>query len=233
MKKLGILLPGRIGDIIICLPIAKYYHDQGYDIHWPVYDFLIDNFKDNIDYVSFYPLNTQNLNPIEDSEKIFIEKGCVMLDLSFTSPGTWHRKNTHQFVSQNSLSFDEFRYKLARVPFEEKWNLKFNRIKEREIALYNQLVQNPNYCVVQLEVSDGVCPHQIEYPKDYQLIEIKPFSKSVFDWMYVLENAKVLAMYDSCFANLIEQTNLKNKKIFFKRTGPLTTPILKNTWKII
>lgn len=233
MKKLGILLPGRIGDIIICLPIAKYYHDQGYEIHWPVYDQMVDNFKDHIDYVNFHPLNTNFLNPIEDSEKIFLEKKCVMLDLSFTSPGTWHKKNTHAFCAQNELSFDAFRYNLARVPFEEKWNLKFNRIKDREMSLYNSLVKNSNYCVVQLDVSDGTCPHKIEYPVDHQLIEIKPYSKSVFDWMYILENAKVLAMYDSCFANLIEQTNLPNKKIFFRRTEPKTTPILKNKWKII
>ena len=233
MKRLGILLPGKIGDIVICLPIAKYYYEQGYEIHWPVYDYIIDNFKDHIDYVNFHSLDTQQFNPIEDSEKIFLELGCVMLDLAFTSAGSWHRKNSLKFLAQNETTFDEFRYNLARVPFEYKWKLQFNRIKKREIDLYNKIVKNPNYCVVQLEVSDGTCPHKIEIPENHQLIEIKPQSNSIFDWMYIIENAKVLAMYDSCFANLIEQTNLPNKKIFFKRSEFRTTPVLKNKWKIV
>lgn len=44
-KKLTIILSGKIGDIIICLPIAKYYYDKGYTIYWPIYDFLISNFN--------------------------------------------------------------------------------------------------------------------------------------------------------------------------------------------
>jgi len=40
-KKAVILQPGKLGDILITIPIANYYHLQGYDIYWPVFDNFI------------------------------------------------------------------------------------------------------------------------------------------------------------------------------------------------
>jgi ADP-heptose:LPS heptosyltransferase len=37
-NSLGIIQPGKLGDIIIVLPAAKYLHDKGYKVYWPVYD---------------------------------------------------------------------------------------------------------------------------------------------------------------------------------------------------
>jgi len=41
MKTCLIIQPGKLGDIIISAPIAKYYHDNGYNIVWPTFS----NFK--------------------------------------------------------------------------------------------------------------------------------------------------------------------------------------------
>lgn len=231
-KKLGILLGGNIGDIIICLPIAKYYHDAGYEIFWPVYDNLINHFKDYVEYVNFIPLDTKNFNPIVDSENIFKNLECEVLDLAFTSPGAFQRKNSIDFINQNELHFDEFRYKLASVPFEEKWKLTFTRNKQNEEDLFNNLVQR-EFCLVHLQGSDCRSNYKIANEKDHQVIEIEPITKSVFDWMKMIEEAKVLVAFDSCVANLIEQTNIKTKKFFIRRTQEKTTPILKNKWIIL
>jgi hypothetical protein len=231
-KRLGIILPGKIGDIIICLPIAKYYHDMGCEIYWPIYSSIIDNFTQNIDYVNFLPLNMVNFNPIVDSENLLKNLKCEILDLAFTSPGSFDRKNSHNFVNQNELSFDQFRYKLANVPFENKWTLKFNRNHDREQDLYKKLVTQ-EYCLTHLDGSDERSNVKITNQKDHEIIEIKPISKSIFDWTYTIENAKVLVMFDSCFANLIEQINIPNRKFFIKRSEPIRTPILKNEWIII
>lgn len=37
-KKCVIIQPGKLGDIIICAPIAQYYADKGYEVYWPVFD---------------------------------------------------------------------------------------------------------------------------------------------------------------------------------------------------
>jgi hypothetical protein len=232
MRRKGIVLPGKIGDILISFPIAKFYHDQGYEIYWPVYGDIIENFKDYIDYVNFIPLDMVKFSPIDDSYKILSKLECEIIDLSFTSPGCFHSKNTFDFIHQNELGFDQFRYKLGNVPFEEKWNLKFNRIKEREDELYDKLVER-DFCAVHLEGSDTKSNVKIANTQDHQIIELKPITKSIFDWMKILENAKVLVMFDSCFANLVEQTSLPQKKFFLGRTEPKTTPILKNKWIVI
>jgi len=41
MEKAIILQPGKLGDLIITLPIAHYYFRQGYEIFWPVFDNFI------------------------------------------------------------------------------------------------------------------------------------------------------------------------------------------------
>jgi hypothetical protein len=48
-KKLLLIQPGRFGDIIICLPIAKFYHSLGYSIIWPISEHYTEIFR-NIDY---------------------------------------------------------------------------------------------------------------------------------------------------------------------------------------
>jgi len=56
MKNLGIIQPGRLGDIIICLPIAKFYNEQGYKVYWPIFENYIPIFSEAIDYVHFLPV---------------------------------------------------------------------------------------------------------------------------------------------------------------------------------
>jgi len=124
MKKGGIILPGKIGDIIICLPIAKHYFDMGYEIYWPIYDFYIKNFTNYVNYVNFIPISINNC--IQNSIHILNNLNCEIIDLSFTSPNSWHNENTRRFLNQNN-PFDEFRYELANVPFSKKWTLEIQR----------------------------------------------------------------------------------------------------------
>ena len=50
LMKIGILQPGRLGDIIICLPIAKYYADQGFEVVWPMFESAAMMVRDVVDY---------------------------------------------------------------------------------------------------------------------------------------------------------------------------------------
>jgi hypothetical protein len=228
MKKGGIILPGKIGDIIICLPIAKHYFDMGYEIYWPIYDFYIKNFTNYVNYVNFIPISINNC--IQNSIHILNNLNCEIIDLSFTSPNSWHNENTRRFLNQNN-PFDEFRYELANVPFSKKWTLEIQRNYINEDILYQQLVKK-DYVAMHLEGSDGRKEITIENPFDYQIIDITQKTDSIFDWIKILQNAKKLVMFDSCFANLVEQLNLHNKKIFLLRSDKLRTPVLKNNWTI-
>lgn len=231
-KKLTIILPGKIGDIIICLPIAKYYYDKGYTIYWPIYDFLISNFnKGHIDYVNFIPVNF--LTSIEDSFTLAKKNQTDVLDLSFTSHGCWDNQNSKNFLSQKEIPFDKFRYNLSKVDFNLKWSLHINRDIKREKSLFGQIVKNEKFVVYQFKGSDTEKRVQFDNKNDMQLIEIQPYTDCVFDWIYTLEKSEYIVLIDSCFANIVEQLNLKNKKYFIKRSEYIKTPTLKNVWSVV
>ena len=56
MKKLLIIQPGKLGDIILMMPIAKYYYDLGYTIDYPVFSNFY-KFFNNINYVNAINFN--------------------------------------------------------------------------------------------------------------------------------------------------------------------------------
>lgn len=50
-KKIVMIQPGKLGDILICAPIAKYYNDLGYQVLWPVFSNFISTIK-RFEYVT-------------------------------------------------------------------------------------------------------------------------------------------------------------------------------------
>jgi hypothetical protein len=230
MKKLGIIQPGKIGDIIICLPIAKWYSDRGYKVVWPIDNSIINNFIGYVDYVEFLPATFDcNL-----ARQLCHNEHCnTIIDLSFTIPNA-NIFNTNNYLNQNSVDaveFDQYKYRIANVPFEEKWNLQLNRNKDRESELVKRVVYQKDYVVVQWNGSDCRREASFDNPNNYQILEISPLTNSVFDWIYILENAKFLVLIDSSVANLVEQLGLKNKKYLLTRQN--AKPTLKEDWTIL
>jgi len=106
------------------------------------------------------------------------------------------------FASSN-LSFDQFIYKLANVPFDQKWNLDIKRNVIEEEKAYKSLVKNNEYSVCHFEVDynkygwqkgkqtrDGyfnLCKNKIKN----QIIEINKAQniKNIFYWLKILENS--------------------------------------------
>lgn len=247
-EKITIILPGKIGDIIICLPIAKHFHDVGYDVHWAVYNHLISNFnKGHIDYVTFIPVNF--ITAIKDSHDIAKQIGGEVLDLSFTCHGCWDNQNSKTFLNQRERTFDEFRYHLANVPFEKKWDLSIIRNKNRELELYSKLVDykkyNEKFVVFQNQASDTNVNFKLDLQgRNYQVIELKPYTDCVFDWITLLEEAKKLVLIESSISNLVDQLKIKTDKILLMKKNYyrdkldgrdlyLGTPILKSNWRIV
>lgn len=227
MKKLGIIQPGKIGDIVICLPIAKWYHNLGYEIIWPIDNNIIQNFIDYIPYVNFIPATFDcNL-----ARSICHRENCnTIIDVSFTIPNA-NNFNTHNYLNQYSVEFDEYKYMIANVPFEEKWNLQFNRNKEREHELFKKVVKQEEYVVVQWNGSDCRREAKFDNSKNYQIIEILPISNSIFDWIEVLEKSQFMILIDSSIANLVEQIGYKQKKYLLTRQK--AKPSLKQNWIIV
>lgn len=232
MRKLGIIQPGRLGDIIICLPIAKYYFDQGYKVIWPVLNEYYNTFRD-IDYVTAISLDCDINDSVFRAKSILNSINCKQLDLSFgflhSSAAGYHSNIDY------AKNFVEAKYKLSDVPLRERWNLYFSRDKQREYSLYEKMVKSPDYILAHENSSQG---HHF-FADGNNIIKVVPFEDfNIFNWMKIIENAQEIHCVDSSICNLIEsQKHLKDKikkyipaKRFAVDWGRTT---LENNWQIL
>lgn len=226
---------GRLGDTIICLPIAKYYKDLGYNITWIIhYDYKdIFNYVDYIDHKVIIPSNidftTQSISWAYEyiSDKIYDK----VIDLSICFIGS----KVNNYCNTNLLNnFVEVKYKIANVPIHYKWNLEFNRNYENEDSLYNLLnTDNEKYVLIHNSTSDDNIYFDIESP--YKKIYFKPFyDYTIFDWYKVIENSEEIYCIDSSLSNFIDGVNYFNgkKRYFSQKRTDMTNrwlqPPLKN-----
>ena len=230
-RKLGIVQSRGIGDIIIALPIAKWYHDRGVRVFWPIDERFLSSFKPAVDYVEFIPF------PFKPSLEGFLtypqrvlraipcERIVVLYSYLTGAP------SSHPALF-GSLKFDEYKYAAAGVPFSEKWNLSIRRDREREELLYSRLVKKDDYIVVHRQGSnirkDALVSPQYS---GCQVIEINEQTDCVFDWLLVLERARFLLLIDSCFSNLVDQLGFVNEKMFILRSEARFTPVLRSNWQ--
>ena len=229
-KKLGLIQSRGIGDIIIALPIAKWYHDRGIEVYWPIDERFLSSFKPAVDYVSFlpFPFKPTLDGFLGEPQRMLKAARCdrVVPLYSFLS----NTQPIHPAFSA-TLKFDEYKYAAAGVPFSEKWNLSIRRNAQREQAFYDRVVQRDSYIVVHRQGSDAL--KQVAIPprfSGYQVIEIDERTDCIFDWLLVLEPAKFLLLLDSCFANLVEQLGLPNEKMLVLRSEVRFTPVLRSKW---
>lgn len=98
-------------------------------------------------------------------------------------------------------------YNMANLPIEFKYT-KFHveRNYDKEIEIFNSLSLKKNEYIF---VHDGGYEiNETLYPKDIQIV--KPNGHGLFDWMYVIENAKEIHCIDSSFICLIDCMDLPN-----------------------
>jgi hypothetical protein len=231
MKKIGFIQPGRLGDIIILLPAAKYFHDQGHKIFWPIFKNYISQFKDYISYVNFLPIESNIYTGVSDSYNALKEINVTeTYDVAATFPGSVCTEDYVKAGDGLKIPFDKYKYDRLKVPLEEKWKLQIKRNFKKEEELFNLYVKESEYCVCCLEHSGGRLNKQLD-SNGIQMIEINT-KHNIFDWIKILENAKVIALVESSISNLVEQLNMPNKKILFKKDDS-RLPVLRNNWKIV
>lgn len=225
---LCIIRPYKIGDIIITLPIAEQKSKQ-FNIIWPISSKFFNSFKSLTNYITFIPLDVCDDDLYNTSIKYANDNNMEILDLCFRLPGS---TLTSEFDSY-PLSFDQFIYNKAGVDFKHKWNLDINRNKDREQDLFNKLVKHNDYVVYSFTGSTNTRHIDLNQLGYFNTIEITQITDNIFDWLTIIERAKAIILIDSCFANLVNQLKLPNKKYFLLRSGPKETPVLTNDWIIL
>ena len=82
---IAIIQPGKIGDIIICLPIAHYYQRRKQEVLWPMHKSLVPMFEAAVDYVKFIPVDSYD--PKDSIEAVGPYNPRETLPLAFGFPG--------------------------------------------------------------------------------------------------------------------------------------------------
>jgi hypothetical protein len=246
-EKIGIVRPCKIGDLIISLPIGKYYFDKGYDVHWPIMSKYYQMFQEVAGhYIKFIPITNLDFFVVNSAKQELINRKISnILNLTF-NVGSFDDINSLTFSKLN-IPFDQLIYKLANVPFEQKWNLDIKRNTIEEENIYNRLIKNNKYSICHFEVDynkykwqkgqqtrDGyfnLCKNKIKN----QFIEINNAQnvKNIFYWLKMLENSEQLFLVDSSILNLVEGLNISVEKYILLRSNKKETPTIKNDWIII
>lgn len=239
-KRICIVQVGKLGDTLICLPIAKHYNDYGYTVDWIVSENYTDIF-DNISYV----------NVIKIPKSIGVLDGCLtyaydyinntkdkyvkVIDLSICFP----KSKVNNFCNRGFLeSFVHVKYHIAEVDISERYKLSITRNIEKENALYDLLVKNdePYYLIHNIS-SEGKL---FNYKKTDNVILFGVVEGyNTFDWYKIIMNAKAIYCCDSALCNFIDgMEDFKDVPKFYVHNSRKTpsewdkTPI-KNNWKIL
>ncbi len=236
--KIGLIQSRGIGDIIIALPIAKYFIDRGHKVVWPINEEFLPSFVSAAPYVEFLAIK-RGVGPggwYDIPLGYLRDRSCDQII------ALYHYLARRPDVAKPELAathkFDEYKYAVAGVPFREKWNLEILRDRDREERLFRDVVgdRGRDFVVAHLEGHNVRASIDLEkLAQGRTVIQITNRTDNVFDWLSIIERASLRIMIDSCYSNLIDQLKISGPKmIMCKRYLALEqTPILLGDWDFL
>jgi len=235
-EPLGIIQSRGLGDIIIALPIAKFYYDQGRPIYWPVDRTFIPSLVQSVPWVNWLALDADQGQYFYNTPLGLLTELSIDDTLCLYQSLTGHPDLIARPEAQIT-KFDQIKYIAAGVPFLNKWRLEecITRDRVKEQSFLDNVI-NPSgepYVLVHLEGSD----HRAEIdpswvPQDLKTIQIRPLTDCIFDWLTVIERAEALICTDSVFSNLVDQLGWTDRIdcYFIPRSHIHLTPVLGGDW---
>lgn len=237
-QKLGIIQSRGLGDIVIALPIAHYYHTQGWEIHWPVCREFISHFYHVCPWVNWHPVETDRQGTFFlDQPRQILERLGITEQLPLYQALTGQPEFSATAYFQHT-KFDQYKYIRAGVPFHYKWQLKdcVQRDRAREQAVLDRIrseIGTKEYILIHVEGSD----HRASFddsilPRDRVAIEINPMTDSIWDWLGAIEQAHCVVLVDSVYSNIVDQMQLldDDSRYFIPRSHIGLTPVLGCYW---
>lgn len=244
--KRGIIQSRGLGDIIIALPIARHYYDQGDEIVWPVCEEFYASVKDHARWVNWVsiPADDQGRFFLETPLSVFAEWGVDPEEALYLYQFLSNRPDLTDPELFNILKFDQYKYAVAGVAFKKKWDLGpcIERSNSRELALRDRLTSagydlSKPYAVCHLTGSSARVDESLITFLDpaVQIINIDLYrTESVFDWIGVLESAAAVVCLDSCIANLVDQLGITAPALYWiRRSSWDLTPVQGCQWTVV
>jgi hypothetical protein len=197
-----------LGDILFCEPIARRFCDEGKnEIFWPINDEFMW-LKDYIKYINFVPKSQHSIN-YESLHLGNLNSEEYFVPLRFANPIV-RKLNPHDYSDQYHTMLDK--YRMLELP-EDMWRtFKWERNIEKENVLYNLLVKDKNYVLINSKWSNGNVIINTE--STYQNINMGLLDGfTLFDWAKIIENASEIHTVATSNLFLLETLNLKANKV--------------------
>lgn len=235
--RIGLLQSRGLGDIVIGLPIAQYYLDQGHTVYWPICEEFVSHFQDSAPQIKWIsvPTDTRGDYYWNTPQRLLALAGVDEIIPLYQSLTSHPELQTPEF---QITKFDQIKYHRAGVPFLNKWRLaeSITRNPTREQELYNRVVKSEHYIVAHLEGSSHRASIDLTAllpDPTWQIVLIEPLTDSIFDWLTVLERAEAIVTVDSVYANIVDQMSIGTDRYFIPRSHIHLTPVLGNTWTVM
>ena len=199
-----------LGDILFCEPIAKYLYNNGEnEIVWPILEEFLW-LREYFPYINFVNWQTYSF-PYESTFFGQVNENEFHLPLRFANPIV-RNLHPHDYSDQLHTMLDK--YRMLNLP-EDMWKtMTWNRNINKEEQLYNLLVSNSKYILVNNTWSDGVLDIQVNNPENYQIVYMSKIQGySMLDWAKIIENATQIYTVATSNLFLIETLPIKASNI--------------------
>jgi hypothetical protein len=214
MKKLLLVQPGPFGDIFLCAPIAKWYADRGYEVHWPVTEKFIPTLK-YFNYVKPILLSEEELH--SDWLRSDVMKIIPMMG-EYDKVVNLADRGPHPTAQRFDENFELCKYRLAGIPFEEKNKLVWTRDVEREESLFKLLELREPYAVLHAVDSLG---QKADVPEiSINTVEVRVIDGyNIPDWYGVFVRASQIYCVESSVHQFMDGTvlSLPDERYLLKR----------------
>jgi hypothetical protein len=197
-----------LGDILFCEPIARHLYGDGQnEIFWPINNEFMW-LTDYIKYINFVPKSNNRID-YESLHLGLTSPDVYYIPLRFANPIV-RRLKPHDYSDQYHTMLDK--YRMLGLP-EDMWKtLKWERNLEKENRLYNLLVKDENYILINSKWSDGNV--SIETDSTFQRINMDILDGfTLFDWAKIIENASEIHTVATSNLFLLETLDLKADKV--------------------
>lgn len=228
----GIIQTRGLGDVMIALPIARHYWEQGLQPVWPILSHWVEQMRHYAPWVEWIPIEQDHGPFFYDKPKFMLEHRGIKDIICFYNALTNHKFHEVEYFQHNK--FDQFKYVHAGVPFLKKWTLSncIQRDSQREHALYQKVVGTDTrpYVLCHLKSSEQTVRIPADLiPKEYRRIDITD-QGWVLDWLGVIQNASAVVMTNSVFVNVTDQMGFDLERYYIPQHHIQLTPVFGQTW---
>ena len=114
--KIGLIQTRGLGDIVIALPIARYFYENNNEVFWPIDENYLASFQEIAPWVNWIGVSRDatdffHQTPLDLLSEMNVERTIVLY--SYLS----NNLKLPNKLLQHALKFDEYKYAVSNVPF--------------------------------------------------------------------------------------------------------------------